>query len=132
MRTTKRTIAKQRYYSKDFKQEIVRIFERGEYSVPQLERLYNISNSIIYNWIYKYSRFNEKGYRIIEMKQSSSKKLNDLSKRVKELERIIGQKQIKIDYLEKVIDIAEDELNIDIKKKSDTSLSVGSEKTEKN
>jgi len=50
------------------------------------------------------------------MKQSSSLKLKELILQVKELERIVGQKQIKIDYLEKMIDIAKDEFNIDIKK----------------
>jgi hypothetical protein len=36
-----------------------------------------------------------------------------------------------IDYLEKMIEIAKDELNIDIKKNSDTPQSTGSSKTKK-
>ena len=44
---------------------------------------------------------------------------------------MIGQKQIKIDYLEKMIDIAKDELNIDIKKNSNTPQSTGSAATKK-
>ena len=58
---------------------------------------------------------------MIEMKQSSVSKLKDLEERIKELERTVGQKQIMIDYLDKTIDIADDELNIDIKKKFNTS-----------
>ena len=58
-------------------------------------------------------------------------KVNDLEKRVKELERIVGQKQIKIDFLEKMMDIAKDELDIDIKKKFDTPPSTGLGKTNK-
>jgi len=132
MKVTKQKIRKHRVYSEPFKKEIVRIFESGEFSVPQLEKLYSIRNSLIYNWIYKYSTFNEKGFRVVEMKQSNSQKLKELADKVKELERIVGQKQIKIDYLEKIISIAEDELNIEIKKKSDTSQSTGSKKTAKN
>ncbi|MBP2834312.1 transposase, partial [Aquimarina sp. U1-2] len=71
------------------------------------------SNASIYKWIYKYSTFNEKGFRVVEMKESSNKKMKDLEQRIKALEQVVGQKQIKIDYLEKMIDIAKDELDID-------------------
>lgn len=47
------------------------------------------------------------------MKRSCS---NKLKQRIKDLEQKVGQKQIKIDYLEKMIDKAKDDLNIDIKK----------------
>jgi hypothetical protein len=63
------------------------------------------------------------------MKESSSQKVKDLEKRLAELERMLGQKQIKIDYLEKMIDIAKEELDIDIKKNFNTPPSSGSEKT---
>ena len=116
MKANLKTIRKKRIYSEEFKRKIVKDFESGQFSVPQLEKLYNIGNPLIYRWIYKFSTFNEKGSRIIEMKESSSGKMKSLEQRVKELERMIGQKQIKIDYLEKMIDIAKDELNIDIKK----------------
>jgi transposase len=131
MRTNLRILKKQRYYSDDFKKEIVSLFESGKYSVLQLEKLYGVVNSTVYKWIYKFSTFNEKGTRVVEMKQSSSLKLKELAKKVKDLERIVGQKQIKIDYLEKMIDIAKDEFDIDIKKKQNTSQSVGLEKTKK-
>ena len=44
---------------------------------------------------------------------------------------MVGQKQIKIEYLEKMIDIAKEELNIDIKKNSNTLPSGGSRTTDK-
>jgi transposase-like protein len=119
MKANLKEIKKNRRYSEELKKELVSLFETGKYSVPQLEKLYGINNTSIYAWIYKFSAFNEKGVRIVEMKQSSSIKLKELVKKVKELECIVGQKQIKIDYLEKMIDIAREELNID-KKKSKT------------
>jgi hypothetical protein len=85
----------------------------------------------IYQWIYKYSAYNEQGYRVVEMKNSSSNKIKQLQQKVTELEQKVGQKQIKIDYLEKVIDVAEDALKIDIKKNSNTPQSTGSNKTRK-
>lgn len=120
MKANLKNIRKNRHYSEDFKREIVSVFESGKFSVPQLEKLCGINNVTIYNWIYKFSTFNEKGFRVIEMKDSNIDKLKELQQKVKELEQIVGQKQIKIDYLEKMIDIAKDDLNIDIKKNSNT------------
>lgn len=131
MKANLRQLRKNRTYSEEFKKEIVALFEKGKFSVIQLEKLYDVNNVTIYNWIYKFSTFNEKGIRVVEMKESSIKKLSELEKKVKELEQIVGQKQIKIDYLEKMIDIAKDELNVDIKKNFNTSQSTGSAQTKK-
>ena len=131
MKANLKQIRKNRQYSEDFKREIVQSFESGQFSVPQLEKLYGINNPTIYNWIYKFSTFNEKGFRVIEMKESSTNKLKQLEQKVKELERAVGQKQIMIDYLEKMMDIAKDELKIDIRKNYSTPQSTGSEKTKK-
>lgn len=131
MSTKARLIRKPRRYSEDFRRELVRLFETGRYSVIQLYRLYGVHFSLIYQWIYKYSQVNEKGIRIVEMKQSSTSKLKDLEQKVKQLEQIVGQKQVQIEFLEKMIEIAETELKIDIKKKRSTPQSTGSGKTNK-
>ena len=120
-----RKIRKKRIYSEDFKNEIVFIFESGQLSVLQIERLYKIRAKVIYDWIYKYSKFNERGSRVVEMKASNINKVKELEKRLKELERIVGQKQIKIDYLDKLIEIANKELGVDIKKNSNIQQSSG-------
>lgn len=131
MKSNLKTIRKHRKFSDEFKRSIVKEYESGHFSVLQLEKLYNISNTSIYQWIYKYSTFNEQTVRIIEMKESSTQKLKDLERKVKELERVVGQKQLYIDYMEKMMEIAKDELGIDIKKNFDTPQSAGSVKTRK-
>ena len=131
MRTNLREIKKHRSYSDEFKKELVNLFESGRYSVPQLDKLYGINAQTIYRWIYKFSIFNEKGFRVIEMKASSVTKLKELEQKIKALEQAVGQKQIKIDYLEKMIDIAKEELHIDIKKNYSTPQSTGPEVTKK-
>lgn len=50
------------------------------------------------------------------MKDSHSQKIKELEEKVKLLEQAVGQKQIKIDYLEKMIDLASEDYKIDIKK----------------
>lgn len=128
MQPNVKLIQSRRTYSEEFKRELVKLFEKGKYSVCQLQRLYGVGVASLYEWIYKYSNFNEKGCRIVEMKQSSTSKVKELEQRVKELEQAVGQKQIKIDFLEKLIEIAEHDLKVDIKKKSSTPQSNGSGK----
>lgn len=131
MKANVRSIRKQRKYSIEFKKRIVSDFESGKFSVQQLEKLHGIGNPIIYRWIYKFSTFNEKGFRVVEMKDSSNKKMKELEAQIKELERAVGRKQIKIDYLEKMMDIVKEELDIDIKKNFGTPQSTGLRKTGK-
>ena len=131
MKANLKTLRKRRIYSEEFKRQIVSDFEAGRFSVIQLEKLHGVNNVTIYNWIYKFSTFNEKGSRIVEMKDSSTQKLKELQARIKELEAIVGRKQISIDYLEKMIDVAKDEFDIDIKKNSNTPQSTGSEHIKK-
>jgi transposase len=132
MRSKVREIRKLRQYSEEFKKSIVDSFERGEFSILQLSKLYGIGNPTIYSWVYKFSAFNEKGCRIVEMKDSQQQKLKELSNKVKELEQIVGQKQIAIDYLEKMIELAKTDLNIDLKKNYNSKPLVGSNATKKN
>lgn len=131
MKANIKILRKQRHFSDEFKRGLVTDFESGKLSVGQLSKLHGIAEQVIYSWIHKFSIFNEKGFRIIEMKESTSKKVNELEQKVKELERLVGQKQIKIDYLEKMMEIAQEELNIDIKKNYNTSQSAGSGTTTK-
>ena len=118
-----------RVFSEDFKKSRVKEYEKGTHTVSELGKLFDIHPKVIYRWIYKYSLYNKKSYKIVEMSKSSTQKVKDLEKRIQELERIVGQKQLNIDYLEKLIEIADDELGIDIKKKQDTPQSSGSGKT---
>lgn len=120
-----------RRFSDEFKRKLVEDFEKGVMSVCQMERHYGISNNLIYNWIYKYSTHNEKNVRIVEMKDSQTHRVKELEDKVKELERAVGRKQMKIDFLEKMIDMAKEAYSIDIKKNFDTPPSGGSKPTGK-
>ena len=131
MEANLKEIRKHRRFSKDFKKGIVASFEKEAFSIPQLGKLYGIGGTCVYRWVYKYSRFNEKGCRIVEMEDSNQNKLKELAKRVKELEQMVGQKQIAIEYLEKMIELAKTDLNIDIKKNYSLPLLPGSNPTKK-
>lgn len=129
MKPNIRLLKKSRKYTEDFKRDIVRDYEKGQYSVRQLSKLNSIHPSSIYRWIYKYSNFNDKEVRIVEKSKSSSEKIKQLEQKIRDLERAYGQKQIEVDYLEKMMEIASEEFGIDIKKNSNTPPSDGSGKT---
>jgi transposase len=121
----KRTIRQHRYFSEDFRIQKVKEIEQNLITVSELSRLYEVSDTAIYNWIYKYSVHLKKGVtQVIEM-ESESLKTKKQQERIAELERVIGQKQLQIDYLEKVIEFSSEELGKDIKKKFDTESSDG-------
>ena len=113
-----RLLRSHRKFTEDFKRKIVKEFEQGTLSVCQMSKLYGIANTQIYDWIYKFSIFNEKGTRIVEMKDSQTTKFKELEQRIKELEQNVGQKQIKIEFFKQMIELAKQEFNIDIKKTS--------------
>lgn len=131
MKANLKKLRKHRKFSVEFKKSIVTEYESGRLSVAQLGRLHSLQETLIYRWIHRFSNFNTQGVRIVEMKDSTSKRVKDLENKVKELERMVGQKQITIDYLEKMIEIAKDEFQIDIKKNFNTPQSAGSGKTGK-
>ena len=128
-RTVKKAIRNHRYFSEDFKIQKVKELEQNLIGVSELCRIYEVSGTAVYKWIYKYSIHLKKGItQVIEM-ESESKKTQLLQKKVAEMERIIGQKQLTIDFLEKVIEFSSEEIGTDIKKKYDTESLDGSKKT---
>jgi len=124
-------IRRLRRFSEDFKLKLVSDYESGRMSVVELEKFYDISNATIYRWIYRYSNYNSKSIQVVELKDSQMDKIKQLESRIQDLERALGQKQMNIDYLEKMIDLAKEEYNIDIKKNSNTPQSGGSNQTKK-
>lgn len=130
MKRVKRLRVKRRY-SEEFKRARVKEYESGEFTVIELGKLYSISHQIIYRWIYKFSKLNKRNVVIVESKNSSTKKLKDYQKRIDELERIVGQKQLKIDYLEKLFELAEKDLGFDLKKNTELLPSDGITKQRK-
>jgi transposase-like protein len=118
-----------RIFSNEFKKAKVADIVEKKITVTELSRLYGVSRSAIYNWIRIYDPHYETKTRVVIEMQSESQKTKELLQRVAELERIVGQKQLEIDFLGKLMELASKELNLDIKKKYSTSLSNGSDDT---
>lgn len=120
-----------RYFSEEFKRGKVRELERNMSSVSDICMTYSVSRTSVYRWIYKYSAMAKKQVKQVVEAKSDTQKIKALEDRIKELERIVGQKQLLLEFKDKMIEIAEVTYNVDIKKKVGSKLSSGTTLTGK-
>ena len=126
----KKEIRQTRIYSLSLKKTVVKQVERGELTVLQACRTYDIkAKQTVYNWIYKFSRTLEKPIRVVVEKDSVDKRLQDSEKRIKELEASVGRKQIELDLYKHMVDLAKEEYGIDLKKNYGGRASSGKERS---
>lgn len=107
-----------RVFDLDLKLDLVRQIERGELTQGEVSRLYSVSVQAVRKWLFKYSDLYKNQTRVVVEKRSVSKKNQELRDRVKELEQSLGQKQMRVDYLEKLLEVASERLGEDIEKKT--------------
>lgn len=120
-----------RYFSTDFKKKRVEEIEKNLVTVSDICKTHKVSRTSVYRWLYKYSDMAKKQVKQVVEAKSDTKKIQLLQDKIKELERIVGQKQILIEFQEKMIEIAESTYKIDIKKKSSSKRSSGISAIEK-
>jgi transposase-like protein len=118
-------IKQRRLFSEAFKREKVKDLLEKRISIRQLSSLYEVSRTSVYNWLYTYSPHHEQKTNLVVQMDSEAHKSLMLQQRVAELERVIGQKQLELDFLNKLFEIGSQELGFDIKKNLSTKLSSG-------
>ena len=122
-RYVKRT---QKDYSMSFKLQIVQEIERGELTVTESTKTYGIQNrSTVVKWLRKFGNFDWENQTPFTMSKSPEQKIMELEAKVKLLEKqksflerqafVADKKAIIFDMM---IDIAEEEYKIDIRKNS--------------
>jgi len=105
-----------RHFSESFKQEKVKEVNEGRSRISDICRAYQVSYSTVYRWINSYSNISKPLRTIVETKSDTAKILA-LQKKIADLERLLGQKQVQLDFQNKMIEIAEQTYQVDIKKK---------------
>lgn len=124
-----RRLRQNRYFSDDFKKKRVKEIENNLLTIAEICKTYQVTRTSVYKWIYKFSVMAKKQSKQVVEAKSDTRKIQQLEQRIKELERMVGQKQILLEFNEKMIEIAEQTYDIDIKKKLSSKLSAGSGKT---
>lgn len=121
-KSTKLNIRQRRIFSEEFKREKVQELSSGLCSIKSFCNLWGVSSVTVYRWLYKYSPDHKKGTTMVIQKESEAQKNADLLLRVANLERLLGQKQMQLDYLEKLIEIASKDSGVDLKKNIKVTL----------
>ena len=129
----------QKDYSMSFKLQLVSEIEQGLLSTTSAKKKYGIqSRSTIVNWLRKFGNFDWENQTPSNMPKSIEQKLLELEQKVKLLEKqkAFLEKQVensdkKAIIFDMMIDIAEKEYNISIRKNSLPEQSINSEKRKK-
>lgn len=123
---------RRRNFSESFKRKKVQEIESGQTKIAELCRQYDTNRSSVYKWLNKYGNMKTKKERLIIETESDTKQLIALKKQIAELKMLLAEKQIQIDFKDKMIEIAEDMYNVEIKKKFDMKPSDIIKNIEKN
>jgi transposase-like protein len=124
-RPTKRG-GKEFNYDFSFMRKVVKDYEEGHQSVKSVSLRYGITYCSLKSWVERYRKGLApfESISLISMAESSpSTDLTELERQHQELLRKLEAASLKIAGLETMIDIAEEELGIDIRKKSGTKQS---------
>lgn len=110
-------------YSQEFKLKVVEEVLLGKYSKSEASRVYGIKGkSSILEWTRQFS--GEEGYdkrgKVLNSQKTevSQEKIKDQTIKIIELEEALRKEKIKVKLSNKMIDIAEEEYGIAIRKKS--------------
>ncbi len=115
-------------YPEDFKLRVVKEVLSGKYSKEEARRIYGIqSNCAILYWIRQFSgqsNYREGGISQINPELMENKKQEiDKDQEIRNLQAQLKKEQLRADLWQKMVDVAEEELKIDIRKKYGAKLS---------
>lgn len=110
-------IKTRRIFSEQLKRKLVNELEKGSLLVKDVCDIYQVSDTAVYKWLEKHSKIYKKNNVVIVEEKSESKKAKLLEQKVKELERKLGQKQMQVEYYEKLIELHKEATGEDLKKK---------------
>jgi len=112
----------QNQYTEEFKQSVCRDFLSGNMTLRAVEHKYGLGNSRLNDWLKKYGYKIKKPY-IIETRDMAKKRVpkkDSVLSRIQELEKELEMARLEAAAYRKMIEIAESELKVEIRKKSGT------------
>jgi transposase len=106
-----------RIFSEALKRDKVALIMQNKLTIQQCCKLYGMRPTTVYRWLTQYSNAYEKGSKMVVQLDSEAAKTLALQERVAELERVVGQKQLEVEYLNRMLALLSEELGYDVKKK---------------
>ena len=129
----------QKDYTMSFKVQVVQEIERGELGIKAAARKYGIqAHSSVSGWLRKYGNFDWENQTPSKMPKSKDQRILELEQKVRVLEKqkAFLEKQVenadkKAIFFDMMIDMAEQEFKVPIRKNSLPGQSIDSERKEK-
>jgi len=118
-------IKARRIFSEAVKKRAVKDLVEKRTTIRALTREHLVCPQTIYNWLYKYSPLHQSKCTLVVQMESEEQKNHDLRQRIADLERIVGQKQLELDFLNKLLEVGSNELGFDLKKSFSSPSSSG-------
>ena len=112
----KESLRQTRTFSEQVKRDLVKDIESGRCSVLQASKELTVSATSVYRWIGRYSRYLQNNKRLVVEDKSEAYQTEQLRKKILELEAALGRKQMELDLINKVVDLASEEYKTDLKK----------------
>ena len=114
-----------RQFSEGVKRQTVKDIEQGKCTVLEASRELVVSMQSVYLWVYKYSGYLQKNKKLVVEDKSESYQTKLLEAKLREAEAALGRKQMELDLLNKLIELAGAELQINLKKNFSSLVSNG-------
>lgn len=109
-------IRDRRIFSDSLKRQVVKDLVSKKCTMRQVMAEHQVSQNTVYRWLYKYSAVHHQKCTLVVQMKSEEQKKYELQQRIAELERIVGQKQLEVDFLNKLLEVGSKELGFDLKK----------------
>jgi transposase-like protein len=119
-----------KFYSEAFKERVLASYYNSNESVSMVASRFDVSRDTVSSWVYRKRTASESKKRVkLAPSGSDFMKREELSPeakeaRIRELEVALSKEKMRSECLEKMIEIAERELKIDIRKKSGAKQSM--------
>lgn len=105
------------YYTENFRIKVVKEVESGQLSKEAARRKYGISGkTTVLSWCRKYGR-EDYAYMPVKLTTRAHRGSDEKDQRIAELERVLKEKELAIDALESLIEVANEMYGTDLKKK---------------
>lgn len=101
-------MAKRRYAraaSPEFRREVLRMVERGEKSIPEIEQDLGLTKGIVYRWVERYGNGLESKQTWAKKEVTQEEGLEAVRKEIKRLKRALAQAEEERDILKKAVRI---------------------------
>ena len=104
-------------YSEAFKVKVVEEYERGFYTLGELQKRYGIGgNSTITKWIRRMGKNEILGRSVIVMSDKEKSEIATLREEIRQLQKVVSHQKIEVLALESLFEVASEEFGEEFKK----------------